>query len=897
MTVARRTALARPTAARSHGACVTLVRMAASRRCTYRVQLRPGFGFREAAGIAGYLARLGVSHLYTSPYLAAAPGSSHGYDVVDHGRVNPELGGEEAHEALRSKLADSGLSQVVDVVPNHMAIGSGNAWWWDVLENGRSSRYASYFDVDWDPPESKLRDTVLLPVLGDHYGRVLGSGGLRLERDGGRFLVRHGEQTYPCSPKTIDRLLAEAGLDDLAIEAADLPSSEQDDQASIAERHERKERLATEIETRCAADPDLARELDAAVARVNADPDALDDLLLRQNYRLAFWRVASQELDYRRFFDITDLVALRVEREHVFRDTHALVLEWARSGRIDGIRVDHPDGLRDPQEYFERVADAAPGAWLLAEKILQLDERLPGTWPVAGTTGYEFGALASGLFVERGAETALTALYAEITGERRPYADVLYEAKHDVMRGSLAADLERLTVFFVRICGARRQYRDHTRADLREVLRETVACFPAYRSYVRAEHEAISGADARAIEAATLQARSRRPELDPDLFDLLRDILLLRITGPNETGLVMRLQQFTAPVMAKGAEDTAFYRYSRLVALNEVGGEPGHFGTTLSELHDHNQRVQAEWPGTLLATSTHDTKRSEDVRLRIALLSQDVGGWAAAVRRWRTLTARHRVGDLPDGETEYLLYQTLVGAYPLPVDRALAYMEKATREAKRRTSWDRPDESYEAAIRAFVEGVLGDPAFTDDLAAFARRLVPPSREASLALVLLKLTSPGIPDLYQGTELWDLSLVDPDNRRPVDFAAREALLAELDTLRPADVLARSGEGLPKLFLIARALALRARREAAFAGAYRPICATGPRGDDVIAYARGDEVIAVAPCRMLERGPWEATLLPIPQGRWRDVLTGAAVAGGETPVAGLLEGFPVALLERA
>ncbi len=868
-----------------------------SRRCTYRVQLRPGFGFREAAGIVGYLARLGVSHLYTSPYLAAAPGSTHGYDVVDHRRVNEELGGDEGHEALRERLRDAGLAQLVDIVPNHMAIDRPeNEWWWDVLENGRSSRYASYFDVDWDPPESKLRDTVLLPVLSDHYGRILESGALRVERDGHTFRIRYGDRTYPCSPKTLDRILADAGLDDLALDAASLPSSEQDDEASIADRHERKELLAREIGQRCESDPDIARELDAAVERLNADHEALDDLLSRQNYRLAYWRVASQELDYRRFFDITDLVALRLEREHVFRATHELVLDWAREGRIDGIRVDHPDGLRDPEEYFERLAAGAPRAWLVGEKILQADETLPESWPIAGTTGYDFCALASGLFVDPAGESPLTELYAEVTGERRPYREVLYEAKHDVMRTSLAADLERLTVFFVRICEGRRRYRDYTRPDLRAVLRETVACFPVYRSYVRAENSVVRPADEAVIEEAIAEARTRRSDLDGELFELLRDILLLRIAGPNEAGLVMRLQQFMSPVMAKGAEDTAFYRYSRLVALNEVGGEPGRFGTTLAAFHRHNARIQARWPETLLETSTHDTKRAEDVRLRIALLSQDPAGWAEAVRRWQALTQHHRMDALPDGETEYLLYQTLVGAYPLSEERALAYMEKAMREAKRRTSWVQPDEVYESAVRVFVEGALRDTAFTEDLGAFAERLVAPAREASLALTLLKLTSPGIPDLYQGSELWDLSLLDPDNRRPVDFVARERLLAEVERMGPADALARTDEGATKLFLIRRALALRARRDAAFAGAYRPLCAAGRRGDDVVAYARGDEVVAVAPRFTLDRGDWGDTRLPLPAGRWRDVLSGRETDGGEARLDELVSAFPVALLER-
>ena len=865
-------------------------------RCTYRVQLRPGFGFREAAALADYLARLGVSHLYTSPYLASAAGSTHGYDVVDPGRVDDELGGTAGHEELRAALRSHGLEQLIDVVPNHMAIRAENAWWWDVLENGRSSRYASYFDVDWDPPERKLRDTVLLPVLGDHYGRVLESGGLRLEREGGRFVIRHGEERYPVSPRTTDRLLAAAGLDDLAIEAAALPSSEQDDDASIALRHERKERLAADLAERCEREPDVAAELDAAVAALNADLDALDELLSRQNYRLAYWRVASQELDYRRFFDITHLVALRIEREHVFRDTHALVLGWAGAGQVAGIRVDHPDGLRDPEEYFARLAHAAPGAWLLAEKILQRGEELPADWPIAGTTGYDFATLATGLFVDPAAEPALTALYTEVSGESRPYSELLYEAKHDVMRTSLAADLERLTVFFVRICEARRRYRDHTRSDLREVLRETAACFPVYRSYVRAEHGVIRPEDARVIEGAIGAARERRPELEPDLFDLLRDILLLRITGPNETGVVMRFQQFTAPVMAKGAEDTAFYRYARLLALNEVGGDPGAFGTTLAQFHEHNARTQAAHPRTLLATSTHDTKRAEDARLRLALLSQDPGGWAAAFRRWREQAAPHRRDGVPDGETEYVLAQTAVAAHPLSTERALTFLEKAMREAKRRTSWERTDEAYEAAVRDFARAFLEDPAIAAGIAEYVGRLAGAAREASLALTLLKLTSPGVPDLYQGTELWDHSLVDPDNRRPVDFALRRSLLEECLRGDAAAALARADLGLPKLFLIQRALALRARRPEAFDGAYAPLCASGPRADDVIAYARGGTVVAVAPRFLLGRGPWDGTTLTLPEGRWRDVLGDGTTDGGELAMAALLRDFPVALLER-
>lgn len=862
--------------------------MTVRRVATYRIQLRPGLGFGEAAGAVPYLERLGVSHLYTSPSLAAAPGSTHGYDVVDHGSLNRDLGGAEAHRALREALDRAGLAQIIDLVPNHMAIGHReNRWWWDVLENGRSSRYASYFDVDWDPPESKLRDTVLLPVLDDHYGRVLEAGRLRLERSGGQFVIRYGEQTYPCSPKALDQILAGADLHDLSAEAASLPSSDQDDEASVRERHERKERLAGEIAGRSERDHEVAAALDAQVALVNASPDRLDELIARQNYRLAYWRVADRELAYRRFFDINDLVALRIEREHVFRDTHALVLAWAAEGAIDGIRIDHPDGLRDPEEYFGRLAAAAPGSWLLAEKILQPGEELPTEWAVAGTTGYDFARVAGGLFIDPAGEAPLTGLYREISGERRDYPAILYEAKHDVMAGSLAADLERLTVFFVRVCEGRRRFRDFTRHELREVLRETVACFPIYRSYVRAEHGIVRDADRRVIDQAIDAARTRRPELDAELFGLLADILTLRITGPNETGLTMRFQQYTAPVMAKGAEDTAFYRYARLLALNEVGGDPGRFGTTVDEFHAHNARIQERWPGTMLATTTHDTKRSADVRLRLALLSHDPAGWAAAVARWRSLTAAHR-GPLVDGELEYLIYQTWLGAHPLPVDRAVAFVDKAAREAKRQTSWTRPEPEYEAALRHFVEASSADPAFARDLATYSATWEPAARAASLALTLLQLTSPGVPDIYQGSETLYLSLVDPDSRRPVDFAERERLLDA--------VLGGDRAAAPKMALIQRTLALRSRHLTAFAGPYEPISASGARSGDLVAYGRGGEVVTLAARAVHRRGPWGDTRLVLPPGRWRDVLAEQEHDGGEIRLGDLLGGSSVALLER-
>ncbi|MGH9152851.1 MAG: malto-oligosyltrehalose synthase, partial [Acidimicrobiales bacterium] len=800
---------------------------------TYRVQLSPSFGFAAAAEVAGYLADLGVSHLYASPVLQAAAGSTHGYDVVDHRRVNAEMGGEAGHAALCDALAAAGLGQVLDVVPNHMAIaGAQNAWWWDVLEDGPASVYASYFDVDWDPPEAKLRHTVLLPVLGDHYGRVLEAGELRVERRGGAFVVCYHEHAFPVAPRTLDRLLLAAAeesgvpeLESIGTALGRLPPATATDRESVRERHRDKEVLQSRLAALCEEDPAVASAVDARVEALNADHDALDALLDRQNYRLAYWRTAGRELDYRRFFDINTLVGVRVEDPQVFDDTHALVLEWLGKGVVDGLRIDHPDGLVDPEAYLRRLADTTGGAWVVVEKVLEPGERLR-PWPVAGTSGYEFLSRVGGLFVDPAGREPLLGLYAELTGRPTGFDEVVLAKKHVVLRDILAADLSRLTGLFVEVCERNRRYRDYTRHELHEALREVAACFPVYRAYVRPAAGQVHRDDVAAVEAAVAAASGRRPEIDPELFAFLADLLLLRHradsapglpapVGEAEAELVARFQQFTGPVMAKGVEDTAFYDYVPLVSLNEVGGSPAHWGTPVEEFHRACREALGDWPTSMLATSTHDTKRSEDVRARLHLLSEVPGAWAEAVRRWFAANTRHRSGiDRPDPNAEYLLYQTLVGAWPLSAERAAAYMEKASKEAKVHTSWIDPDPGYDAALRAFVEGVLGDEAFLADLAGFVEALVAPGRVNSLAQVLVKLTAPGVPDTYQGSELWDLSLVDPDNRRPVDYGVRRRLLGQLAGLGPEAVLARADEGLPKLTVVREALQLRRRRPGAF-----------------------------------------------------------------------------------
>jgi (1->4)-alpha-D-glucan 1-alpha-D-glucosylmutase len=892
---------------------------------TYRVQLRPEFGFAEAAAVAGYLAELGVSHLYASPYLQAAQGSAHGYDVIDHSRVNAELGGAAGHAQLCRALQEHGLGQVLDVVPNHMAISSQggeprNSWWWDVLENGPSSRWAGYFDVDWDPPQSRLRNTVLMPILGDHYGRILEAGEMRLVRCGGKLEIHYHEHRMPVAPSSLAGLLAEAAercsspdLAFIADSCGELPLATATDRASTSRRHRDKEVLGGQLARLCAEQPEIAAAVDAVVDATNADPDRLDALLELQNYRPAFWRTAGRELDYRRFFDVNTLIGLRTEDERVFADIHALVLDWVRRGQLDGLRIDHPDGLRDPKQYFERLRRAAPEAWIVVEKILETGETLPEDWPVDGTTGYDFLNRVGGLFVDPAGEAPLSALATDLTGQATDWPALVRDKKLLVLRELLASDVNRLAEVFLRVCESHRRFRDFTRFELREALAETAACFPVYRTYAQ-PGGTVSESDDRAIREATAAACGNRPDLPAELFDFLRDLLLLQVRGKEggpESELVLRFQQLTGPAMAKGVEDTAFYQALRLVSLNEVGGDPGRFGVSLADFHRECAAAQERWPGTMTAVSTHDTKRSDDVRLRLHLLSEIPGRWSEAVRRWFVHNERHRPQGIPDPTTEYLLYQTLVGAWPLSAERAVAYMEKAAREAKAFTSWTRVDAAWEEALRGFVASVLADEVFTADLAAFVAPLIEPGRISSLAQTVIRLTAPGVPDTYQGSELWDLSLVDPDNRRPVDYDLRRRLLAELKAgLSPEEILARMDEGLPKLWVLHRALELRRRRPTVFgsgaAGRYQPLAVRGERAGHAVAFARGavggDTVVTVAPRLVIGlggqlRGDWRDTTVDLPPGLWSNELTGEWIEGGEARLHAVLSRFPVALLSRS
>jgi (1->4)-alpha-D-glucan 1-alpha-D-glucosylmutase len=858
--------------------------MSATPLSTYRLQLHAGFTFDDAAAIADYLADLGVTHVYSSPILQAAPGSTHGYDVVNHEVVNVELGGAAGHERLSGALRDAGLGRGLDIVPNHMAIGGReNRWWWDVLENGPSSPYASYFDVDWDPPESKLRNTVLMPILGDHYGRVLERGEIVVRREGAALTVNYFEHSLPVSPRSLDTVLAGAAARCESVELASLadtfgrlPPADVRDRALAARRHRDADVLRGWLWRLIDEQPTVGVAIDNEIAALDADPDALDAFLDRQNYRLAFWRTAGRELDYRRFFDITTLVGLRVEDAEVFDATHGLVLGWVRDGVVDGLRVDHPDGLRDPQAYLARLAGESSASWVVVEKILEAGEELPPSWPVAGTTGYDALNDVLGVLVDAGAEKPLTDVYADLTGAPTDWPELVRETKHLVMRDVLAADVDRLTNLFVQVCEGHRRYRDYTRHELHEALREVVGAFPVYRTYA-SPAAGVSGADRAHVDGAIEVAGRRREDLDRDLLEFLRSLLLLDVRGALEDELVARFQQLTGPVMAKGVEDTAFYRYHRLVALNEVGGSPGRFGIDVGEFHASCRRRAERWPSTMCALSTHDTKRSEDVRARLAVLSEVPDDWAAFARAW--------IGDddVVDANTRYLALQTLVGAHPLPADRAMAYMEKAAKEAKAHTSWTDPDPVYDRALREWVRSRIDDAGFTAAVDAFVATIRDRGWANALAQKLLQLTMPGVPDVYQGSELWDLSLVDPDNRRPVDYRLRRRVLAELDDMSAAEAWARrDGAGHPKLLVVREALRLRRERPDVFrSGAYTPLEA----GDDLVAFARADDVVTVVP-RLGGRGP-----APLPPGRWVDRFTGATF---EHEVR--LEQFPVALLVR-
>jgi (1->4)-alpha-D-glucan 1-alpha-D-glucosylmutase len=873
---------------------------------TYRLQLHPGFTLDDAAGVADYLAELGISHMYVSPYLQAAHGSTHGYDVADPLAISEELGGEQAHQRFCQHLGECGLGQVLDIVPNHMSLAQNNRYWWDVLENGAFSRYAVYFDIDWDPAEVRMSNKVLLPILDDQYGCVLANRGIQLVRDVGRFEVHFGSHKLPISPESISSFLSRAShacsSDTLAFLSdafAHLGPLDSGDRGAILKRHRDKEVLYVLLARDCSEYPQALRCIDNEIAELNRDGDAMDAFLQRQNYRLAYWRASDQDLSYRRFFDVNSLIGLRVEREQVFLETHEHILRWLRDGVIDGVRVDHADGLRDPQQYFERLRRTAPNAWVVAEKILEPGEALPASWQVHGTTGYEFLNEVNALLISADGLNAIDGIYREFTGESNDFITLAHEKKLAVTQEALGSDVNRLTSAFVQICENDRDHRDYTRADIRRAIREVAACFPVYRTYVSPERSEASPEDLAAIETAVSAARQYRPDIDGRLFDFIGDVLALRHRSPDASEFLLRFQQFTSPVMAKGVEDTALYCYNRLAGLNEVGSDPARGALSVEEFHRLNNIAQQQHPHRMVTLTTHDTKRSEDVRARLAVLTETPKCFRAAIERWHARNEPQRMDGMPGANTEYLYYQTLISAWPIGAERASAYMLKAAREAKQDTSWTHINPEYELALQRFVHHTLEDAGFVSEVEHFVAHIQTAGRINSLAQTLLKCTVPGVPDLYQGSELWDHRLVDPDNRAAVDFDLRRRMLAELDSLTARQILQRMPDGLPKLWTIRQAHRVRRERAASFgeAGAYTPLLAEGPGSENVVAFLRGEDIVTVVPrlSKSLAEG-WQGTSIHLPKGRWLNRLASSVVKGGATAVSGILSEFPVALLTR-
>lgn len=871
---------------------------------TYRLQLHEEFGFDAASAIAPYLKKLGVTHVYSSPYLQASPHSRHGYDVVDHRKVNEELGGADAHERFCKRLGEIGLGQVLDIVPNHMSLGRQNRYWWDVLENGTNSRYAGFFDIDWNPSEERLREKVLVPILGDQYGRVLRDGGVKIKRQGPRFLLLASEQELPISPTTLPLILSKAadraGSDTLRFLAASfgrLPSAEEWDRWKLNARDRDKQVLFGLLSRLCLEEPNTCVEIDHVIDEMNASPDLLDELLSQQNYRLSYWKTADQQLSYRRFFDVNTLIGLRMEREYVFEETHELILKWVKEGVLDGLRVDHPDGLRDPLQYFERLRKAAPEAWIIGEKILESGEWLRPNWPIEGTSGYDFMNQAVGLLVKPDGLTKLGEHYRAFTGDEQSFPVIAHDKKLNVTQEALGSDVNRLATIFVEICEQNRDYRDFTRAEIRRAIREVASCFSIYRTYVIPHRKEVTEEDRQVIREATECAKNNRTDIDGTLFEFMGEVLQGNVPGEKEAEFVYRFQQFTSPVMAKGVEDTAFYDYNRLIALNEVGGNPACSGFSVADFHAYNSTVQRTFPSTMLTLSTHDTKRSDDVRARLAVLSEIPDEFAQKVKHWHEMTADYR-GEQVDAGTEWFLFQTLVGVWPITLDRLKNYMQKAMREAKLRTTWTANNSEYEDALNAYMGKLLEDDTFLRDLEHFVGSITYAGRVNSLAQTLLKHTSPGVPDMYQGGEIWDLSLVDPDNRRPVDYKLRSRLLDSLGNLNAEQIMARIDEGLPKLHVVHKALDLR-REHPDWFGAevdYAALECTGADADRIVAFSRGEHIVTVVP-RWMQQVTLPSASVALPKGNWINILSGQTFNSGSVAADLLLAAFPVALLVRA
>ncbi len=936
---------------------------------TYRLQFNKNFTFRQAREIVTYLHDLGISDAYASPYFQAGAESLHGYDITDHNKFNAAIGSREDYEAWVAELHAHGMGQIADFVPNHMGINDPqNVWWQDVLENGASSLYAPYFDIDWRPLKTDLHDKVLLPILGDQYGRVLERGELRVRFDGGSFSLTYFDHVFPIAPGTY-RYILELALENLAefreedfyaefqsiLTALEyLPRRTETDPERIKERAREKEIIKKRLERRCAEAPQVQRAIEKALETINGhigDPrsfDRLDELLNAQSYRLAFWRVAAEEINYRRFFDVNDLAAIRVELPEVFDAAHKLLFELVASGAVTGLRIDHPDGLYRPLEYFEKLQMRCAKAlrvplpkdgraiYLIVEKILTGEEQLPQNWPVHGTTGYDFANQVAGVLVDHNAEGAISKIFKRFIGHSLHFGHLLYAKKRLVMRISLANEVNVLGTMVDRLSEQNRWFRDYTLEALARAVRETIACFPVYRTYLE-PGKPVSEEDRAVIERAVAAAKRRNPAIEESVFNFLRDLLLFCFPENLDeeqraahAEFVLKFQQFTGPIMAKGLEDTVSYIYNRLAALNEVGGDPQVFGLRVEAFHQLNVRRQRDWPASLLATSTHDSKRSEDVRARMLAISEIPPLWGRSLQKWRTTNRRFKRqiddAEAPDAGEEYLLYQTLLGTWPVDLDgapvssvgpkfiaRIQRYMAKALKEAKLNTSWIQPNENWDDAMQEFVARILEAgprnkflPAFLPVAAEIARL----GAINSLAQTVIKLTAPGVPDIYQGTEIWDDSLVDPDNRRPIDYSRRREMLTQIEKLPANELMQCWPDGRIKMRLTQRLLHLRRENPELFReGIYEPINFGGAFADCAIGFVRRDRdraIIVIVP-RLSSRvgfppigDRWQDTHVVRPAGmsNLRDVFSDrkVRVENSQLRLAVAMSQLPFAVLQN-
>jgi (1->4)-alpha-D-glucan 1-alpha-D-glucosylmutase len=886
---------------------------------TYRLQFNHAFPFSKAREILAYLADLGVSDIYASPLFKAGPSSTHGYDVCSFEQINPNLGTEQDFNAFAQKLRESDMGLLLDVVPNHMGNDCSNAWLTDVLAKGKDSPYGSYFDIDWESNVPGLRGKILLPILEDHYAKVLEAGKLRLEQREDDLALYYYDRSFPLCEKTNEQLRKEIAADGLP---------------RLLERYNGK--------------PGDARSF-----------DALHDLVQQQHYRLGHWRLSSQIINYRRFFDVTELIALRMESPEVFAAVHQRVLTWCKEGKVTGLRVDHPDGLFDPKEYFDRLQQSVTGNsqggfYVVAEKILTAPEQLPADWRVDGTTGYDFLNQANGLFIDSNNESPFDRIYRDFAACSETFEESIYDFKKLVLDRSFGSELDNLSARLQQIAANSRSGLDLSRRILEGALKEIIAAFPVYRTYATRDAKSLTKSDRECVERAVRRAVEHAgPEFTAGIEFIGSLLSLAPPADLDESSqkaareFVLRFQQLTGPVTANGVEDTAFYNYNRFVSLNEVGGNPGVFGVSPEQFHHYNQKMAQSWPHSLLSTATHDTKRGEDVRARLNVLSEMSDEWGQAVARWRDWNTCHKSrtsgnGDAaPDANDEYLLYQTLIGAWPEAGrgsaefdtfrDRVKAYLLKAVRESKRHTSWTDQNNEYENGLATFIDRLLDESAsnpFLTHFESFQRRVAFFGGFNSLSQTVLKLTSPGVPDVYQGTELWDLSMVDPDNRRPVDFVQRRESLTKLkqnwesgQRAEMAATLAQPVTAETKLFVTWRTLKFRKENRDLFEnGTYLPLIVEGPGREHVCAFARktGNKIALTLVPRLVfglmegqERLPvseaaWGTTVVILPVElagvvELQNIFTGESVRSKQLDgrqalvVATMLGTFPVCVLE--